>query len=101
MTAAVLPSPVGYDLHWWHRTFAVNAGTDYAVNKPMLIEFTPRRGRGRLLGSLSVAWAAGYSCAYGVGFALDGPDPNSWRWMLLTAAVPCLLVLPLRHGRIR
>jgi MFS transporter, putative metabolite transport protein len=71
-------------------------GTDYAVNKPILIEFTPRRGRGRLLGSLSVAWAAGYACAYSAGFALDGPDPNAWRWMLLTAATPCLVVLPLR-----
>ena len=71
-------------------------GTDYAVNKPMLIEFTPRRGRGRLLGSLSVAWAAGYTCAYCVGFALDGLDQNDWRWMLLTSAAPCLLVLPMR-----
>jgi putative MFS transporter len=71
-------------------------GTDYAVNKPILIEFTPRRGRGRLLGSLSVAWAAGYTCAYCVGFALAGPDQYAWRKMLLTAAIPCLLVLPLR-----
>jgi MFS transporter, putative metabolite transport protein len=31
-----------------------------------------------------------------VGIALDGPDPNAWRWMLLAAAAPCLLVLPLR-----
>lgn len=71
-------------------------GTDYAVNKPMLIEFTPRRARGKILGLLSVAWAAGYACAYGVGFALDGLGPAAWRWMLLASAVPCLLVLPLR-----
>jgi putative MFS transporter len=45
---------------------------------------------------LSVAWAAGYACAYGVGFALDGLGPAAWRWMLLASAVPCLLVLPLR-----
>ncbi|MGH8202635.1 MAG: MFS transporter [Steroidobacteraceae bacterium] len=71
-------------------------GTDYAVNKPMLIEFTPRRIRGKLLGMLSVAWAVGYACAYFVGFALQSRGPEAWRWMLLSSAVPCLIVLPLR-----
>ncbi len=69
-------------------------GTDYAVNKPMLIEFTPRRIRGKLLGMLSVAWAVGYACAYFIGFALQSRGPDAWRWMLLSSAAPCLLVLP-------
>jgi putative MFS transporter len=56
-------------------------GTDYVVSKALLTEFTPRRIRGRILGLLSVAWAGGYAC---------------WRWMLLTSALPCLLVFPLR-----
>src|SRR5882762_952776 len=71
-------------------------GTDYVVSKALLTEFTPRRIRGRVLGLLSVAWAGGYACAYFVGFALAGIDQESWRWMLLSSAVPCLLVLPLR-----
>lgn len=71
-------------------------GTDYAVNKPMLIEFTPRHIRGKLLGMLSVAWAVGYACAYFVGFALQTSGPGAWRWMLLASAAPCLLALPLR-----
>jgi putative MFS transporter len=71
-------------------------GTDYVVSKALLTEFTPRRFRGRILGLLSVAWAGGYACAYFVGFALNDGGPQAWRWMLLTSAVPCLLVLPLR-----
>jgi putative MFS transporter len=71
-------------------------GTDYVVSKALLTEFTPRRFRGRILGSLSVAWAGGYACAYFVGFALSGGGPQAWRWMLITSAAPCLLVLPLR-----
>jgi MFS transporter, putative metabolite transport protein len=71
-------------------------GTDYVVSKALLTEFTPRRFRGRIVGSLSVAWAAGYACAYFVGFALSDSGPEAWRWMLLTSAIPCLLVLPLR-----
>jgi MFS transporter, putative metabolite transport protein len=71
-------------------------GTDYVVSKALLTEFTPRRIRGRILGLLSVAWAGGYACAYFVGFALGERGPEAWRWMLLTSALPCLLVFPLR-----
>jgi len=71
-------------------------GTDYVVSKALLTEFIPRRLRGRVLGFLSIAWAGGYACAYFVGFALSGVGADSWRWMLITSAVPCLLVLPLR-----
>jgi len=71
-------------------------GTDYAVNKAVLIEFLPRKVRPRLLGSLAIFWAAGYSSAYFVGFALDGDSDSAWRWMLLSSAVPCIAVLPFR-----
>lgn len=71
-------------------------GTDYVVSKALLCEFAPRRLRGRVLGPLAIAWAAGYACAYLVGFALSDFGTDSWRWMLLTSAVPCLLVAPLR-----
>jgi putative MFS transporter len=71
-------------------------GSDYAVNKAMLIEYTPRKGRGRILGLLSLMWATGYASAYFAGFALDGLGPDSWRWMLVSSAVPCFLVLPIR-----
>lgn len=73
-------------------------GTDYVVSKAMLTEFTPRLFRGRIMSSLSVAWAAGYACAFVVGVLLSSSGPDAWRWMLLAAAVPCLLVLPLRLG---
>jgi putative MFS transporter len=71
-------------------------GTDYVVSKALLTEFTPRRTRGRILGLLSVAWAGGYACAYFVGVALSTHGPAAWRSMLITSALPCLMVLPLR-----
>jgi MFS transporter, putative metabolite transport protein len=71
-------------------------GTDYVVSKTLLTEFAPRRLRGRILGLLSVAWAGGYACAYTVGFALTALGPHSWRWMLISSAVPCALMTPLR-----
>jgi len=71
-------------------------GTDYVVSKALLTEFTPRRTRGRTLGLLSIAWAGGYACAYFVGVYLSSSGPDAWRWMLVTSALPCLAVLPLR-----
>src|SRR5207248_8562207 len=71
-------------------------GTDYAVNKAVLIEFLPRHVRDRILGSLAIFWAGGYACAYFAAFALDAVSEQSWRWMLLSSAVPCLAVLPFR-----
>jgi putative MFS transporter len=73
-------------------------GTDYVVSKALLVEFTPMHVRGRILSLLSVAWAAGYACAYLVGLALNDLGPDAWRWMLAASAVPCLVVLPLRLG---
>ena len=71
-------------------------GTDYVVSKTLLTEFTPRAYRGRLLGTLSVAWAGGYACAYFADYALSSLHADAWRWMLATSALPCLLMVPLR-----
>ena len=71
-------------------------GTDYVVSKALLSEFTPRRTRARTLGLLAIAWAGGYACAYFVGVYLSSSGPEAWRWMLVTSALPCLAVLPLR-----
>lgn len=71
-------------------------GTDYVVSKALLTEFTPRAFRGRILSLLSVAWAGGYTCAYFVGSALTDVGADPWRWMLLTSALPCIAILPLR-----
>jgi putative MFS transporter len=51
-------------------------GTDYVVSKSLLTEFEPRLLRG--------------------SFILTALGPQSWRWMLLASAVPCLVISPLR-----
>jgi putative MFS transporter len=71
-------------------------GTDYVVSKALLMEFSPRGIRGRMLGLLAIAWAGGYATAYLVGLMLNSLGPDAWRIVLVTGAVPALLVLPLR-----
>jgi putative MFS transporter len=71
-------------------------GTDYVVSKAILMEFAPVRLRGRILGTLGIAWAGGYVTAYFVGFALHSDAADAWRYILVTGAAPALLILPLR-----
>lgn len=71
-------------------------GTDYVVSKALLMEFSPRQIRGRMLGLLAIAWAAGYATAYLVGLILNAEGPDAWRIILVTGAVPAFLILPLR-----
>lgn len=73
-------------------------GADYVTGKSLVTEYCPYRLRGRLLSVLAVAWAAGYTCAYCVGFALRSLGPDAWRWMLLSSAIPSALIFPLRMG---
>jgi MFS transporter, putative metabolite transport protein len=72
-------------------------GTDYVVSKALLIEFTPAAFRGRVVSSLSVAWAAGYACAFLVGYLMSDGGPDAWRWMLAASAVPCLAIFWMRR----
>ncbi|HJQ48094.1 MAG TPA: MFS transporter [Amycolatopsis sp.] len=75
-------------------------GADYAASKTLVSELAPRRSRGRMMSVLAIAWAAGYTIAYLVGYliaeATDASQP--WRWMLASSAVPALLVVVARHG---
>ena len=73
-------------------------GTDYVVCKALLSEWMPRRLRGRTLSVLAIAWAGGYFLAYAAGYALQNTGPDAWRWMLVTSALPALLVAPVRLG---
>lgn len=73
-------------------------GGDYAVGSTLLAEFAPRKYRGFLLGSLNVLWTVGYVVASFVGYYLENSGSEAWRWMLVTSAIPAIIVLILRIG---
>lgn len=74
----------------------ITLGFDYVVSKALVIEYSPRRFRGRLLSWLAIAWALGYTSAYVVGYLLKDHGPDVWRLMLLSSAVPAAAVFLLR-----
>ncbi|MBM7652606.1 MFS transporter [Neobacillus cucumis] len=73
-------------------------GGDYAVGSTLLAEFAPRKYRGILLSSLNVLWTVGYVLSNVVGYYLGKMGPDSWRWMLVSAVVPAVIVLVMRIG---
>ncbi|WP_445183460.1 MFS transporter [Pseudonocardia sp. Cha107L01] len=73
-------------------------GAEYAIGAAMLAEFAPSRGRGRRLSLLLVSWYSGYLASVVIAYALVDRAGWNWRWVLITSAVPAVVVLALRHG---
>jgi putative MFS transporter len=73
-------------------------GAEYAIGAAMLAEFAPARGRGRRLSGLLVSWYVGYLLAVVVSYVLIDAVGLSWRWVLVTSAVPALVTMVLRRG---
>ena len=73
-------------------------GAEYAIGAAMLAEFAPAKGRGRRLSGLLVSWYVGYLVAVVVSYLLIDAAGLSWRWVLVTSAVPALVTMVLRIG---
>lgn len=74
-------------------------GVDYALGPTLVAEFVPKRFRGGLLGSLTLTWTIGYTVAFFIGNAVvSSGDPDAWRWLLASGAVPAVIVVLLRIG---
>ncbi|CAN3979527.1 MFS transporter [Kitasatospora purpeofusca] len=72
---------------------------DYPIATSLLAEWLPAKHRGRLLGQQIVAWYAGSVLAYVTGYAfLRLAGPGSWRWMLASSTVLCVVFLVIRRG---
>ncbi|MDH6280363.1 MFS transporter [Prescottella agglutinans] len=72
-------------------------GADYAVGPTLMSEFAPRKQRGAMLASLTVAWTVGYVAANVIATYLNTGD-DSWRWLLASGAIPAVIVLVVRIG---
>lgn len=85
-------------LFWLRVLIGFGLGGDYSVGHTLLAEFSPRRHRGMLLGAFSVVWTVGYVLASVMGHWLIQGEPDAWRWLLASAALPSLIITLLRWG---
>lgn len=70
----------------------IAVGADYPIATALVAEFAPSQWRAKLLGGLNAMWFVGATVAAFVGYWLLGVN-NGWRWMLLSSAVPAVLIV--------
>ncbi|MFE2068580.1 MFS transporter [Streptomyces sp. NPDC059467] len=87
----------GLQLFLIRLLMGVAIGGEYAIGAPLLSEYAPRQGRGRLLASLEISWYVGYALATVVG-ALFADVDGGWRWSLASSAVIAVVCVSLRGG---
>ncbi|MCR8928880.1 MFS transporter [Priestia megaterium] len=67
-------------------------GADFPIAGALMTEFSPRKNRGSLLGGLNGLWYVGYASSYLVGYFMLSLGDTSWRWMLVSSAVPGVIM---------
>ncbi|OSZ45872.1 MFS transporter [Alcaligenes faecalis] len=77
----------------------IAVGADYAVAPALVAEFSPRKHRATLLATMPAIWMVGYVTSFIVGAVMtDGATESTWRWMLISGAIPAALLIFLRVG---
>lgn len=76
----------------------IAVGADYAVGPTVIAEFSPKKYRAALLASGPAVWTIGYVASFVVGSAMADASPDSWRWMLVSGAVPAIVLVFIRLG---
>ena len=71
----------------------VALGMDYPIAGSLMSEFSPQKNRGALLGGINAFWFIGYAISYLIGYFLLPLGTDSWRWMLLSGALPIVFLL--------
>ncbi|MCA4132488.1 MFS transporter [Arthrobacter sp. M4] len=76
----------------------IAVGADYAVGPTVIAEFSPKKYRGALLASGPAIWTVGYVASFVVGSTMANTTTDSWRWMLVSGAVPAIVLVFVRFG---
>jgi putative MFS transporter len=71
----------------------IAVGADYPIASSLMTEFTPKKYRGILVGSLVGMWWVGFVASYAIGAWMVSWGSESWRWMLASSALPAAILL--------
>jgi len=76
----------------------LGVGADYPLSSTYMAEFLPKKSRGSAMTWIFGLWMGGALVSSLVGLALLRTGPDAWRWMLISGAIPAVLVLWLRRN---
>jgi putative MFS transporter len=89
----------GWQLILLRFVLGISVGADYPIATTLLAEWLPRTSRAKMLGVTIAFWYVGAMIAYFVGYGMvELWGPESWRWILASAAVPGLITVVARIG---
>ena len=63
-------------------------GSDYTVCPALLSEWLPTRSRARTISSFLIFWIIGFVCAPFMDLLIGDQGENTWRWILISSAIP-------------
>ncbi len=72
-------------------------GMDYPLVATIVAEYSAAERRGNRFAWVNLAWYMGALISSVVGWSLLALGPESWRWMLGSAAIPAILLLRVRR----
>ena len=103
--ATFLVAALGCGFAWNLASLAVlrfilglGIGADYPLSATYLIEFLPRKRRGRISVWVFALWMGGAAVSSLVGLMLLPLGEHAWRFMLASGAIPALGILWLRKN---
>ncbi|WP_172372235.1 MFS transporter [Sporosarcina jiandibaonis] len=76
----------------------VAIGADYALASPLVAEFSSQKNRGPMLATVLTSFYVGYLGAVLASVAILQVGDNAWRWMLISSAIPAIIIFVLRLG---
>jgi len=88
----------GWQLFVVRVLLGIAIGAEYAIGAAMLAEFAPAADRGRRLSGLLVCWYGGYLIAVVTAYVMIDAFDLSWRWVLVTSALPAVVTAIARIG---
>lgn len=76
----------------------VGMGAEGAIVAPYLAEFVSSRYRGRFTGALAGFFSFGFVMSAVLGYLVVPSSPDGWRYLMVIAALPVLLLLWMRRA---
>lgn len=69
----------------------ISIAIDYTIGNALLIEWLPTKYGSRLQSYMIIFWMTGFVSSYLAGTFITGLGDNTWRWIIITSAIPGLV----------
>ncbi|WP_246005668.1 MFS transporter [Companilactobacillus insicii] len=69
----------------------ISIAIDYTIGNALLIEWFPKKHGSRFQSYIIIFWMSGFVASYIAGIVITGLGDNTWRWIIISSAIPGLI----------